>query len=85
MKNSANGRQRISQPMRIVAPISKNPASKAKFATTKKYFILRIDFTPFMSKSLQIWDHFFPLLFLKNSANLKSLDIALREVEEKHI
>ena len=31
-KNPAYGRQSISQPIRIVAPIPKNPASKAKFA-----------------------------------------------------
>ena len=29
------------------------------------------DFTPFMSKSFQIWDHFFPLLSLKMSESLK--------------
>ena len=32
--------------MRIVAPIQKNPAIKAKFAEEKKLF-LRGDFTPF--------------------------------------
>ena len=33
-KNPANGRQSISRPMQIVAPITKNYADKAKF--TKK-------------------------------------------------
>ena len=33
-----------------------------------------------MSKSIQIWDHFFSLVFPKDSENLKSLDIGLREV-----
>ena len=28
----------------------------------------------FMSKSFQIWDHFFPLIFHKDSKNLESLD-----------
>ena len=28
-----------------------------------KYFFLRINYTPFMSQSFQIWDHFFSLLF----------------------
>ena len=39
VQNPASGRQSISQPMRIVAPIQKNPASKAIFA--EKQFILR--------------------------------------------
>ena len=33
--------------------------------------------------SFQIWDHFFPLLFPKDSENLKSLDIGLWEVRAK--
>ena len=37
-------------------------------------------FAPFMRKSIQIWDHFFSLVFPKDSENLKSLDIGLREV-----
>ena len=49
-KNPAYGRQSISRPMRIVAPMPKNPASKAKFAEKKKLF-LRGDFTPFINKS----------------------------------
>ena len=36
-----------------------------------------------MSKSFQIWDHFFLLLFPKDSKNLKSLDIGRREVQAK--
>ena len=32
---------------------------------------MRCDFTPFMNKSFQIWDNFFPLLFPKDSENLK--------------
>ena len=48
-----------------------------------KNFLCRGDFTPIMSKSFQIWDHFFSLLFPKDSENLKSLDIGLREVGAK--
>ena len=44
---------------------------------------MRGDFTPFMSNSFQIWDHFFPLLLPKDSKNLKILDIGFREVWEK--
>ena len=46
-----------------------------KYKLAKKNFVLRSDFTPFMSKSFQIWDHFFALLLLKDSEYLKSLDI----------
>ena len=40
-------------------------------------------FTPFISKSFQILDHFFPILFPKDSENLTSLDIGLWEVGSK--
>ena len=40
-KNPAYGRQSISQPMRIVAPIPKNPASKAKFVKNLTFFARR--------------------------------------------
>ena len=56
----------------------KNPASKAKFF--KNLIFLRGNFTAFMSKIIQIWDHFFPLVFPMDSENLKGLDIGLREV-----
>ena len=46
----------------------------------KKKLFLRGDFKPFMSKRFQIWDHFFPLLFPKDSESLKILDIRLQEV-----
>ena len=42
--------------------------SKAKFGW--KLFFFAGQFTPFISKSFQIWDHFFPLLFPKDSKNL---------------
>ena len=47
-KNPAYGIQSISQPMRIVALIQKNPASKAKFAEKKNFFLCG-DFTPSIS------------------------------------
>ena len=46
-------------------------------------FVLCGDFTPFMSNSFQIRDHFIPLPFPKDSENLKSLDIGLSEVGAK--
>ena len=38
---------------------------------------------PLLVKVFLIWDHFFPLLFPKDSKNLKILDIGLREVGTK--
>ena len=58
-------------------------SEQMKKKSIKKNFFQRSDFTPFMSKSFQIWDHFFPLLFPKDSENLKSSDIGLREVGAK--
>ena len=49
----------------------------------KKKKKIRGYFTPFMSKSFKIWDHFFPLLFPKDSKNLIGLDIGLWEVGAK--
>ena len=42
-----------------------------------------VDFTPFISKSYQIWDYFFLLIVLKDSKNLKSFDIGFWEVGAK--
>ena len=44
---------------------------------------MRGDFTLFMSKSFQISDHFFPLLFPKDSESLQILDLWLCEVGQK--
>ena len=55
----------------------KNLISKAKFAQ-KQIFLLRGNFTPYIG-SFPIWDHFFPLLFPKNSKSLKDLDTWLQE------
>ena len=81
-KNPAYGRQSISRPMRTVAPIQKSPASKAKFAFFI-FFFSPSDFSPFMSNSFQVWEHFFLFLSHKDSENLKSLDIGLREMGAK--
>ena len=56
--------------------------SKAKFAQ-KQYFFGAAIFTPFISKSFQIWDHFFSLLFPKDSESLKILDIQFQKVGAK--
>ena len=48
-----------------------------------KEFFCRGECTPFMSKSFQIQDHFFTLLFPNDSKYLKSLDIGLLELGEK--
>ena len=52
----------------------KNLLSKAKFAQ-KQTFLLCSNFTPFVCKSFQIGDHFFPLLFPKDSEPLKVLAV----------
>ena len=62
----AYGRQRMSWPIWIVPPITKISCSLRPNLPKNKHF-LRCNFTPFISKSIQIWDHFFPLSFPKNS------------------
>ena len=44
---------------------------------------MRGDFWQFLNKYDHIWDHFFPLLFPKDSESLKILDIQLWEVGAK--
>ena len=44
---------------------------------------LRSNFTPFLSKNVQIWNRFLPFLFPKDSEYLNSLDIGLQEVGAK--
>ena len=51
----------------------------------EKKLFLHGNFTPFMSKSCKIWDHFLPLLFPKDSEDLKSLENGLWEVGEKRL
>ena len=55
--------------------------TKAKSA--KKKLFLRCDFRPLPNKNVQMLDHFFPLLFPKNSKSLKILDIRLWKVGSK--
>ena len=54
--------------------------TKAKSEREKK---MRGNFRPLPNKNVQMLDHFFPLLFPKNSESLKILDIRLREVGAK--
>ena len=44
---------------------------------------MRGDFRPLPNKNVQMLDHFFPLLFLKDSKSLKIFDIRLQEVGAK--
>ena len=55
--------------------------TKAKSA--KKKLFLRGNFRPLPFKNVQMLDHFFPLLFPKDSESLKILDIRLWEVGAK--
>ena len=54
-----------------------------KEKSAKKKLFLRGDFRQLPNKNVQMLDHFFPLLFLKNSESLKILDIRLWEVGAK--
>ena len=47
------------------------------------FFFRRSNFNPFISKSFQMWDPFFPLLFPQDSEHLKSLDIGLQKMGGK--
>ena len=82
-KNPAYRRQSISWLMWIVAPNTNKILLVRPNSLKKKKIILGGNLTLFMSKSFQIWDHFFPLLFTKDSENLKSLDIGLWKVGVK--
>ena len=57
--------------------------TKGYLKSAKNYLFLRGNFRPLPNKNVQIWDHFFPLLFPKNSESLNILDIQLREVGAK--
>jgi hypothetical protein len=57
--------------------------NKGKKIHKKKLFFRPGDLRPFLSKNVQIWDHFFALLFPKDSKSLKTLDIRLWEVEAR--
>ena len=49
----------------------------------KNKLFLHSNFTPFIRKIFQIWDHFFPLLFAKDSQSVKCLEIWFREMGAK--
>ena len=49
----------------------------------EKNFLLHGHFRQFSKKNVHIWDHFFPLLFPKDSESLKTWDIQIREVGAK--
>ena len=49
----------------------------------RKNFFCIGNFRPFLSKNVHIWDHFFPLIFPKDSESLIMWDIRLREVGAK--
>ena len=49
----------------------------------KKSCFRRSDFKPFLSKNVQIWNQFFPLLFPKKTKSLNFLEIWLWEVRAK--
>ena len=61
----------------------KDQKPKKTEKSEEKNFFLRGDFRQFSKKNVHIWDHFFPLLFPKDSESLKILDIRLREVGAK--
>ena len=63
--------------------LPKQWCSIVKKVREKKNYFLRGDFRQFSYKNVHIWDHFFPLLFPKDSEFLKILDIRLREVGAK--
>ena len=65
-KNPAYLRQRVSWPMRIVATIPKNSASKAKFA--KKHFLFAWQFYTYYEQKLS---NLRPLLLITFSKNPK--------------
>ena len=72
--------------MKVYKPLDQSVSKHQQISSTpvtKVFFFLRGDFTPFMSKSFQIWDHFFPILFSKDSEILKFLDIERQEVGAK--
>ena len=64
--------------MRIVAPIPKNPDSKAKFAKKQTFFCTAI-LHPLKAKVFKL----LLIITFKDSKNLQSLDIGLQEMGAK--
>ena len=71
------------QEMGAKRPLKKTKNRRRPKKVKKNNFFSRGDFRQFSNKNVHIWDHFFPLLFPKDSESLKILDIRLREVGEK--
>ena len=63
--------------------VKKDQKPKKTKKSEEKNFFLRGDFRQFANKNVHIYDHFFPLLFPKDSESLKILDIQLREMGAK--
>ena len=61
---------------------TKKSCSLRQSLSKNKLFLPGI-FTPLFGKSFQIWEHFFPLLFTKDSKSLKILDIWLQKLGAK--
>ena len=56
---------------------------EGKISKKNFFFFSRCDFRPLPNKNVQMLDHFFPLLFPKDSESQKILDIRLQEVGAK--
>ena len=56
---------------------------KKKKSIKKTFFLRRSHFTPFLSKKVHTWDHFFPLLFPKDSKYLKVWTLDLGKMGEE--
>ena len=63
--------------------VKKDRKPKKTEKNKDKNFFLRSNFRQFSKKNVHIWDHFFPLLFPKDSESLKILDIRFREAGAK--
>ena len=61
----------------------KRPKTEEDRKKWRKKLFFRGNFRQFSNKNVHIWDHFFPLLFPKDSESLKILVIRLREVGAK--
>ena len=64
-------------------PLKKTKNRRRPKKMKKKTFFWRGDLRQFSNNNVYIWDHFFPLLFPKDSESLKILDIRFREVGAK--
>ena len=63
--------------------VKKDQKPKKTKKSEENNFFLRGDFRQLSNKNVHIWDHFFSLLFPKDSESLKILDIRFQEVGAK--